>query len=228
MQTEAQLALRHGDGARAYEVAKEMAECQHSIRTRIEMEQLGLKPALERRHPAEDVAEQARIDAMCQTSGPEAQMLEHQLVLLAAAQGIPQAVYWAHEERLDPTGRAAQQIAQWALTGHDIASFNKVLLQAQPEVFSLNDADRDVIRKAAALAAQTPDVPSLWLMKRSLETAEEEASLVQAGVRGPAGHALYKEGKIPALKFAELHLSPDDERRAQALVEAMIQSRRRR
>jgi len=228
LQTEAQLALRHGDGARAYEVAKEMAACQHSIRTRIEMEQLGLKPALERRRPAEDVAEQARIDAMCQTSGPEAQMLEHQLVLLAAAQGIPQAVYWAHEERLDPTGRAAQQIAQWALTGHDIASFNKVLLQAQPEVFSLNDADRDVIRKAAALAAQTPDVPSLWLMKRSLETAEEEASLVQAGVRGPAGHALYKEGKIPALKFAELHLSPDDERRAQALVEAMIQSRRRR
>lgn len=224
---EGQLALRAGDAKRALEVASELATCQYFQDLRLDFEQRGMQAQLAKLLPGTDSAEQARVDAFCQTGGATAQALKVQLALLAAGQGIPEAVYWVHEEQWDPSGSADRQIGRWALAGQDLLAMGKVLLAAKPELLGLSPDDLNVVRKASAMVLGQPEFASRLGFKGILQTAQESATDRLAGVTGTQAYAQLPAGRASVVKFAELKLSSVDEQRAQAIVDALVSERRR-
>ncbi len=150
-----------------------------------------------------------------------------QLLLLAASQGLPEAVYWAHEDKMDPTGASSRLIGRWALQGHDLLALGKVMLDATPDVFGLSQEDLNVVRKASALLLETPEFAARFGFQKTLENAQEKATYRRAGVSSWRAYEALPAGKPPLVKFAELSLSPADERRVQDIVNAMVAARRR-
>jgi hypothetical protein len=208
-------------------VAKELGKCLHFQQTREEFERLGLQRKLAQLFPTQDPGERARLDAFCQTAGPNGQAWMEQLLLLAASQGLPEAVYWAHEDKIDPTGASSRLIGRWALQGHDLLALGKVMLDATPEVFGLSQEDLNVVRKASALLLETPEFAARFGFQKTLENAQEKATYRRAGVSSWRAYEALPAGKPPLVKFAELSLSPADERRVQDIVNAMVAARRR-
>ncbi len=228
LQTEAQLAQRAGNAKRSLEVAKELGKCLHFQQTREEFERLGLQHKLAQLFPTQDPGEQARLDAFCQTAGPQGQAWMAQLLLAAAGQGLPEAVYWAHEDKLDPSGASSRLIGRWALQGSDLMALGKVMLDATPDVFGLSQEDLNVVRKASALLLDTPEYAARLGFKGMLSNAQESATYQRAGVSSWRAYEALPASKPPPVKFAELTLSPADEQRARDIVKALVEARRRR
>lgn len=226
LQTEARLALQAGQSGRAFEVARELSRCQYFKDLRAGVEQRGQHALLARVLPDTDPAERARVDAFCQTAGASGPALMKQLVLLAAGQGLPDAVYWAYEEQLDPSGDSARLLGRWALAGQDFVALGKVLLADRPEALGLTAADMNVLRKASALLLVTPEYSARSAFRNLLRTAEEVATYRQAGVTTARAFAQLPAGLYPPVRFADLQLSPADEPRAQAVVDALVRLRR--
>ena len=227
LQTEGQLALRAGDAKRALDVASELASCQYFQELRRDFEKRGMREQLAKMMPGADPAEQARVDAFCQTGGPAAQALKVQLALFAAQRGVPDAVYWVYEEQWDTSGDAQRQVGRWALAGQDLLAMGKVLLAAEPELLGLSTDDLNVVRKASAVLLEQPEFASRLGFKGILQTAQESASHRLAGVSSPQAYAQLPAGKASVVKFAELKLSSVDEQRAQSIVDALVSERRR-
>ncbi len=226
LQTEAQLALQAGQAGRAFEVAREISRCQYFKELRADYERRGLHAQLAQLLPDTDPAERARVDAFCQTAGATGPALMTQLVLLAAGQGLPDAVYWAYEEQLDPSGDSARQLGRWALAGQDFVALGKALLADRPDSLGLTAADMNVLRKASALLLVTPEYSARSAFRHLLQTAEETATYRQAGVQTSQAFAQLPAGLHPPVRFADLQLSPADEQRAQAVVDALVRLRR--
>lgn len=227
LQTEAQLALRAGNAKRSLEVAKELGKCLHFQQTRAEFERLGLHHKLDQLFPTQDPGERARLDAFCQTAGPNGQVWMEKLLLLAASQALPEAVYWAHEDKMDPTGASSRLIGRWALQGNDLLALGTVMLDATPDVFGLSEEDLNVVRKASALLLDTPEYAARLGFKGMLTNAQESATFQRAGVSSWRAYEALPAGKPPLVKFAELSLSPADEQRVRDIVNALVEARRR-
>lgn len=226
LQTEAQLALQTGPAGRAFEVARELSRCQYFKDLRAGYEQRGQHALMARVLPDTDPAERARVDAFCQTAGATGPALMKQLVLLAAGQGLPDAVYWAYGEQLDPSGNSARQLGRWALAGQDFLALGKALLADRPETLGLTAADMNVLRKAGALLLVTPEYSDDSSFRNLLRTAEELATYRQAGVSTSQAFAQLPAGLHPPVRFADLQLPPADEQRAQAVADALVRLRR--
>ncbi|MGM9516873.1 hypothetical protein ACS5PK_21690 [Roseateles sp. DB2] len=227
LQTEAQQALRAGDGARASEVARELGTCQSWAELREALERTGKQALLAQRYPEVTSSEQPRLDAFCQTAGPHAQELQDSLLLMAARQGLPDAVYWAHEMEKDPSGSASRLIGRWAMEGKDLRALRAVIYGMQPELFGLRMDDQNVARMALVLLAQTPEYADRQGVVNAIQLGQEIATYQRAGVGTKQAYEQLLTEKPPPVRFSELKLSPGDEHRAQAIVEALVRERRR-
>ncbi len=227
LQTEAEQALRAANGARALEVAREIGTCLSWADLREAMERNGKQELLAVKYPEMKSDEQPRIDAFCQTAGPNADELSKSLMLLAAQQGIRDAVYWAHELQQDPSGTSSRLIGRWAMEGADLRAVGQVIYGQHPEVFGLRMDDQNVARRAIVLLSQTPEYANESSVERMIQMGQEAANYQRAGVSsGQAYEAL--PNKPQSIKFAELALPPADEQRARDIVKGLIDARRRR
>lgn len=227
LQTEALQALRASNGVRAFEVASEMAACTSWARLREEYDKRGKQEVLAAKYPELKSAEQARLDAFCQTAGPDMQNLENRLVLLAAQQEMRDAVYWAHDMELDPSGASSRLIGRWAMDGKDLLALRKVVYSRQPDIFGLHMDDQNVARKAAVLLAQTPEYANESGIERMIQLGQDTANYQRAGVSSSQAYEALPN-KPPPVKFAEIALSPADEQRARDIVRALVEARHRR
>ncbi|MBB2487712.1 hypothetical protein H5407_20945 [Mitsuaria sp. WAJ17] len=207
------MALQAGKAVRAFEVAREMSRCQYFQELRADFERRGQSAQLAQLLPDTDPADRARVDAFCQTAGATGPALMKQLVLLAAGQGLPDAVHWAYEEQLDPSGDSARQLGHWAMAGQDLLALGKVLLAGRPETFGLSADDLNVLRKAAALVLETPEYAARAPFRDTVSIAQKAATSSSASPQ-------------TSVRFADLQLSPADEQRAQAVVDALVRLRR--
>lgn len=220
---QAQSTLAANETARAMDLADDLSFCLAFKANGEAMARLGRPQAWPEHSPLSDPAEAARTDAFCQTLGTQGQVLLQQLLRLAAAGGEVRAAVRIHREQWEPGPETARQLGRWAMAGAHPLAFSTVLLDARPAAFGLSEADLNVLRRALALAAETPALGREGF-QAILVTTEQAASLEQAGVQGPQAHALWQSGRVPRVKFAELVLPAADEQRARAIVQALVRS----